>query len=244
MDGKHVIIQAPFNSGSEFYNYKSTFSIVLFAVVDANYNILFVDVGCQGRISDGGVFKNSRLYDMIENGSLQLPTPEPLQGRNKTLPHFILGDSAFPLLENVIKPYPGQTHAKGSKERIFNYRLSRARRIVENVFGIMASVFRVLRKPMLIEPDKAQIVVLAIAHLHNFLRQGSSRTLYTPPASLDNELNGQLNLGNWHNDQDMTSFHPLRHVPRNSPARLKEFRDELADYFMKEGSVPWQEECS
>lgn len=145
--------------------------------MDANYNILFVDVGCQGRISDGGVFKNS-LYEMIENDSLQLPMSEPLQGRNKALSYFILDDSAFLLLENVMK-HPGQTHAKGSMERIFNYRLSRARRIVENGFGIMASVFRVLRKPMLIEPDKAQIVVLVIAHLHNFLRQFFSYTLYT-----------------------------------------------------------------
>ncbi|KAL4720866.1 hypothetical protein ACJJTC_016547 [Scirpophaga incertulas] len=123
IDGKHVLLQAPFNSGTEYFNYKSTYSIVLFAMVDANYNILFADAGCQGRISDGGVFKNSKLHDMIENNTLQLPTPVPLQGRNKQLPYFILGDSAFALSENVMKPYPEHAHAKGSKERIFNYRL-------------------------------------------------------------------------------------------------------------------------
>lgn len=70
MDGKHVVLQAPFNSGSEYYNYKSTFSIVLFALVDANYNFIFVDCGCQGRISDGGVFKNTELFKNMEKQSL------------------------------------------------------------------------------------------------------------------------------------------------------------------------------
>lgn len=61
MDGKHVMLQAPIKSGSEYFNYKSFFSIVLFALVDADYNFVYVDVGCQGRISDGGVFKHTQL---------------------------------------------------------------------------------------------------------------------------------------------------------------------------------------
>lgn len=138
MDGKHVLIQAPFNSGTEFYNYKSTFSIVLFALVDADYNFIFVDAGCQERISDGGVFKDTILYRMIENKKLGLPNPEPLPNRNTMVPYFIVADSAFALSENVMKPYAG-THVKGSPKRIFNYRLSRARRVVENAFGIISS---------------------------------------------------------------------------------------------------------
>jgi len=61
-DGKHVVLQCPRNSASEYFNYKNAFSILLFALVDANYNFMFVDAGCQGRISDSVVFTNTWLY--------------------------------------------------------------------------------------------------------------------------------------------------------------------------------------
>lgn len=54
--GKHISIQAPVHSGTEFFNYKGFFSIILLAVVDANHNLVHANVGCQGRFSDGGVF--------------------------------------------------------------------------------------------------------------------------------------------------------------------------------------------
>ncbi|KAG5890986.1 hypothetical protein JTB14_017592 [Gonioctena quinquepunctata] len=73
LDGKHVVIQKPMLNGSEFINNKSTFIIVLFALADADYNLLFVDAGCQGRISDGGVFKASLLYKKREQKKCNLP---------------------------------------------------------------------------------------------------------------------------------------------------------------------------
>jgi len=88
MDGKHFVLQAPFNSGSEFFNYKSSFSIVLFALIDASYNFLFVDCGCQGRISDGGVFKNSELFKNMENQSLYLAEQNPFHTLCLVTKHF------------------------------------------------------------------------------------------------------------------------------------------------------------
>ncbi|RVE49705.1 hypothetical protein evm_005680 [Chilo suppressalis] len=106
MDGKHVVIQAPSNTGSDFYN--CDFSIVLLALVDANYKFTYVDVGCKGRISDGGVFKNTGLYANLQQGILNLPEPYPLPGRNKPIPHVIVADDVFALDKNLMKPYPGQ----------------------------------------------------------------------------------------------------------------------------------------
>ena len=78
MDGKHIVIRPPPNSGSYYFNYKGTFSLVLLAVVDADYNFVYVDVGCNGRISDGGVFRNCSLYTAMERNCLNTPEAEPL----------------------------------------------------------------------------------------------------------------------------------------------------------------------
>jgi len=153
IDGKHVVLQCPRNSASEYFNYKNEFSIVLFALVDANYNFMFVDAGFQGRISDSSIFKNTELHKKLETKTLCLPQPVPLNGREKSVPYFFIADDAFPLSEKLMKVYPGQ-HPNGSKERIFNYRICRALRVVENVYGLASSVFRVLRTPILLEPKK------------------------------------------------------------------------------------------
>lgn len=114
--------------------------------MDANYCFQYVHIGCQGRISDGGVYKNTSFYKELKENRLKIPDPEPLPGREKFILYVLVADVAFSLTTNCMKPYAGQLSQ--SPERIFNYRLSRARRIVENTFGIIASVFRILGKPM------------------------------------------------------------------------------------------------
>jgi hypothetical protein len=90
IDRKHVVLQCPRNSASEYFNHKNTFSIVLFTLVDANYNLMFVDAGCQGGISDSGVFTNTELYKKLETKTLCLRQPVPLSGREKSVPYFFL----------------------------------------------------------------------------------------------------------------------------------------------------------
>ena len=114
MDGKHVLIYPPPNSGSYYFNYKHLFSIVQVAIVDANYRFIYTDVGCNGRISDGGVFKNRSVYRTLEHNSLNIPKESTLPETEQTFPFVIVADDAFPMKDYLMKPYSqrGLTPAK------------------------------------------------------------------------------------------------------------------------------------
>ncbi|XP_011174775.1 protein ALP1-like [Solenopsis invicta] len=127
IDGKHVQIQAPPNSGSTYYNYKGHFSINLLAISDANYCFTVVDIGATGRQSDGGVFRNSEIGKRFEANSFKLPTPRQIENNGPALPYVLVADEAFPLSMYMMRPYPRSGKLDIGK-KIFNYRLSRARR--------------------------------------------------------------------------------------------------------------------
>ncbi|CAN7944916.1 unnamed protein product, partial [Ixodes hexagonus] len=77
----------------------------------------------------------------------------------------IVGDEDFPLSANLMKPYTG---TKLDEEQIiFNY--SRARRVAENAFGILANRFRFLHTPIDAEPERVTSFVKAAFVLHNYL---------------------------------------------------------------------------
>ena len=149
----------------------------MLANVDYDSKFLFADVGCQGRISNGGVLRNSAFNKALGRGKLNLPNPAPfptstdltwLHEQNDLLPYVFAADDTFPLGMHCMKPYP-QTNLSNRK-RVFNYRLSRMRRISKNVFGIWGSGFRVFTSVMALSPEKAVTITLATVALHNMLR--------------------------------------------------------------------------
>jgi hypothetical protein len=111
IDGKHMEIKAPESSGSVYYNYHGIFSIVLMATADADYKIMYSNVGCYGRISDGGVF-----YSQVVHNKLNIPEPSLLPGISGIpIPFILVADDAFALSTNIMKPYLG-SYGKGSLE--------------------------------------------------------------------------------------------------------------------------------
>lgn len=92
-------------------------------------------------MSDGGIFRECSLHRSIEAKSPSVPGPKSLPVRVMRIPYVIVGDEAFPLKEYLMKPYLQRT-GLDEEQRMFNYRLLRARRIVENAFGILWNRFR------------------------------------------------------------------------------------------------------
>lgn len=249
MDGKHIAIVNPPGSGSTYYNYKGFFSVVLLALVKHNYQFIYVNVGCQGRISDGGVFKATDLYEGLTSSTLNIPKPRTLpktgdpcwdEDHYPEVPFVIVGDDAFQLSTFMMKPYSNRTTEED--RRIFNYRLSRFRRVSENAFGILAARFRVFLTKIHLSPRKASKVTLAACYLHNMLCE-KSKGSYMPSNFIDSEdpITGEVIEGRWRNDVPR----PLTgdEVPTGCRAQTiaESMRLHFKEYFNGPGALPWQE---
>lgn len=238
VDGKHVKITPPAGSGSYFWNYKGFNSLVLLGIANANYEFIMVNFGINGRVSDGGVIECTEFYDKLKNNQLHIPMPsKPKYGENSILPYVFLGDEAFSLRENFLKPF---SQAELNAERkIFNYRLSRARRVIENVFGILANRFRIFHSSINLKLENTEKVVMACCVLHNFLCKKRQHN-YTSACSLDQENfeKGTIELGDRPLPNTLIDLEKGHN--RNSQLRAKNVRQSFVEYVCNEGQVNWQ----
>ena len=86
VDGKHITIQSC-GMGSQYYNYEGNHSIIMMIVAGGNYEVVWADVGVNGRVSDGAVLKRSSLGQKLENNEINLPAPTPLPSRSQNVPY-------------------------------------------------------------------------------------------------------------------------------------------------------------
>lgn len=222
VDGKHIRMQAPSKSGTEFYNYKNFFSLILLATCDADYKFTLVDIGASGSESDGGVLKDSAFGRALDNKTIQLPKDGYIINTNVKVPFCFLADEAFPLNSYIMRPFPGK--GLSEKQLVFNYRLSRARRTIENAFGILASRWRVLKGCIIAEAHTVKIITGATVCLHNFImteegRYPISKRLYATEKYISNLTDDQLKkVGKMGSN--------------NAATKYKAVRNMFVDYFM------------
>lgn len=205
-------------------------------VVNANDEFIMADVGVNGRVSDGGVISVTEFGRRLEEAALNLPEPEPIVHNGRNMPYVFVADDAFAMSENLLKPYGGKLD---HDQRVFNYRLSRARRVSENAFGILSARFGVIRNTIQLEPEKATTITLACCYLHNFLRKKSKR--YLRAGNVDwEDANYNVQPGDWREGQHQLECLEMCRS-RNIGEVVRCVRDSYRQYFCREGRVPWQD---
>lgn len=173
----------------------------------------------------GGPIKNTAFYDKLLDNTLGTPPAESVGGSLYELNYAFVGDEAFALRPDFLKPFSQQ--ALTNERRIFNYRLSRARRVVENVFGILANRFRILHTGINLDLHNIDVVVLTCCVLHNFLRRNSS---------------GYFREGEEQELSQGAILTPLQVNQVNSTDHAKQVRDIFVEYFNGDGAVYFQDE--
>lgn len=159
-----------------------------------------------------------RAIFIMTSGALNIPADRALPGTNAKLPFVLLGDEAYPLTEHLLKPFA--RNQLNEPKKIFNYRLSRARRVVECAFGILAAKWRILLKPIECKPENAEKIVKCTCVLHNIIidKEGAQTDMA--------DVNSTLTLSRRNN---------------SSTENARDIRNKYMEYFNSPvGAVPFQ----
>ena len=139
---------------------------------DACYIFSLVDIVSFGSNNDSGVFRNSPMGKAFFNDEISLPVAECLENLPTfgKVPYFLVGYEAFLLQSWLLRPFPG--HRIPEEQRIFNYKLFRASRVIENAFGILAARWQVFMQPIQSTVEKLiKLLKLQYAYITLFGRK-------------------------------------------------------------------------
>ncbi|KAL1457222.1 hypothetical protein MTO96_043572 [Rhipicephalus appendiculatus] len=163
LDGCHFPVSPPKENATDYRNYKGWYSMILLALVDHKYMFRYINVGSPGRCHDSYVYQRSQLAGAVQGPLFRQPL---LTISGTAVPPLILCDQAFPLTGNLLKPFSHRAQLS-NEQRLFNYNLSKARRIVENAFGRLKARFRFIMKRMECEIDNCRLAIRACCVLNN-----------------------------------------------------------------------------
>lgn len=172
-----------------------------------------------------GIFQKSNIGQCIRNKLFNTPDPKLLPNTNIKVPHVFLGDEAFPLLDTLLKPYRRADAAVDKTKAIFNYRLSRARRLVENSFGILVNRFRIFLTTIDLSTSTLENLVTSACIIHNLLIEESP--IIVNELSTQDEQHALDNLIDIENSDFCADAVGIRNIFR--------------EYLNGAGAVPWQD---
>lgn len=189
-----------------------------------------MDIGGEGRQCDSTIFQNSELGKRFYNGSLQLPAAKYVMNSNIKLPYVLVADEAFPLTAFMMRPYPRNN--LDIRKKVFNYRLSRARRSIECAFGILAARWRIYGKPIIASVSTVRKIIQATIVLHNYI------------ICTEKDLDvTQIQYSNFTTQDRAVISNGLKDLSRDrssNPVEAKKIREDFANFFNGIGALSWQ----
>ncbi len=75
-------------------------------MLNINLSGFWIDVGADGAASDGQIYNECELNELLQKNTIGFPDPEPLPGDDRNMPYFFVADNAFQLRSYMMKPFP------------------------------------------------------------------------------------------------------------------------------------------
>ena len=192
VDGTHIPIVSPVEYPADYFNRKGFHSIIMQGMVDNLGRFTDVCIGWPGRVHDACVFVNSSLYHRGQQGTLFPDWKQTICGQD--IPLLVLGDPAYPLLSWLLKAYI-DNGSLTAQQKLFNYRLSKARVVVEHAYGRLKGRWQCLLKRNDVMIRYYPSLVAACCVLHNICETHheafNDDWIQDDPNSLSNSQNSQ-----------------------------------------------------
>ena len=186
IDRTHIPIKKPVNNSHDYFCYKMKYSINCQAICDEKGLSIDVDLRWPGSVHDARVYNNCEINKKFKGNKFPPFYKEDIPGCTP-VPPILLGDPAYPLLQNVMKEY---SSAVDNRQINFHNRLRSTRNQIECAFGRLKARWRVLNRSVDVDLDFAITLIYTCFVLHNFCEINNieihgdiSERLFVPPLS-------------------------------------------------------------
>lgn len=204
--------------------FKQSFLLVIPIVIELNFQ---------------GIFARCAMGKAIRDGRFNIPPEQMITGTTRSAPFIVVGDQAFPLLVNLMRPYPEKQIINNSQKEEFNYRLSRARRVSENAFGISTSLFSIFQKPIDLRCDETRNnLIISSCILHNMIRDENS-DFFLKHRTIDSSQIDFNSSTDEHIENRIDSFNEITDNTSELNSAIK-VRETFVQYFSTDGALSWR----
>ncbi|XP_069622611.1 uncharacterized protein [Ranitomeya imitator] len=225
LGGKRIRVKWPPLCAPQYHNSELFFSVLVLGLVDSNYRFITISIQSCESSNDSQISTTSIMGQQLLVNPRAIPQPRVLLGSSgPPAPFVIVADEAFDMSNHVLRPF--SCRGMDNRRRIYNCRLTKARKYVEYGFGLLFAKWQLLSSAIQLDEPNVTSVIQACVILHNFVRMNDT--------SLDQVM-------------EVPESFTLPNVIQDHSARLKDsglkVRNQYADYFMTpEGRVPWQDD--